>query len=43
MIRKFYEARASGRDGSPVGDGSPTRRFLYVDDAADGILAAAEC
>ena len=24
------------------GDGSPTREFLYVEDAADGILAAAE-
>ena len=24
------------------GDGSPTREFLYVDDAVDGILAAAE-
>jgi nucleoside-diphosphate-sugar epimerase len=24
------------------GDGSPTREFLYVDDAAEGILAAAE-
>ena len=24
------------------GDGTPTREFLYVEDAADGILAAAE-
>jgi GDP-L-fucose synthase len=24
------------------GDGSPTREFLYVEDAADGIIAAAE-
>jgi GDP-L-fucose synthase len=43
MIRKFVEARESG--GSEVtlwGDGSATREFLYVEDAADGILAAAE-
>ncbi|MCI0636995.1 MAG: NAD-dependent epimerase/dehydratase family protein, partial [Actinobacteria bacterium] len=24
------------------GDGTPTREFLYVDDAADGLVAAAE-
>ena len=43
MIRKFVEARERG-DGSVVlwGDGSPTREFLYVEDAADGIVAAAE-
>ncbi len=43
MIRKFVEAKESGA-GSVVlwGDGSPTREFLYVDDAAAGILAAAE-
>lgn len=43
MIRKFWEAK---RDGAATvelwGDGSPTREFLYVDDAADGIVAAAE-
>ena len=27
--------------GISWGDGSPTREFLYVDDAADGIIAAA--
>ena len=43
MIRKFVEARDAGRgDVTLWGDGSPTREFLYVDDAAEGILAAAE-
>jgi GDP-L-fucose synthase len=43
MIRKFDEAKRSGR-GEVVfwGDGSPTREFLYVEDAAAGILDAAE-
>jgi GDP-L-fucose synthase len=43
MIRKCVEARIAGR-GEVVlwGDGSPTREFLYVDDAAQGILLAAE-
>lgn len=43
MIRKFTDARQSGA-GEVVlwGDGSPTREFLFVEDAADGILAAAE-
>jgi GDP-L-fucose synthase len=43
MIRKFIEAR--DRDERQVvlwGDGSPTREFLYVEDAAEAILAAAE-
>jgi len=37
------EARERG-DGEIVlwGDGSPTREFLYVADAAEGIVAAAE-
>ena len=40
MIRKFLEAG----DGTVKlwGDGSPTREFLYVEDAVDGILLAAE-
>jgi GDP-L-fucose synthase len=42
MIRKMV----AGRDeGTPVvlwGDGSPTREFLYVADAANGVLDAAE-
>jgi GDP-L-fucose synthase len=40
MIRKFLEAK----DGVVTlwGDGTPTREFLYVDDAVEGILAASE-
>ena len=43
MIRKCVAARRRG-DSEVVlwGDGSPTREFLYVDDAAEGILLAAE-
>ena len=43
MIRKFVEAKKRG-DKEVVlwGDGSPTREFLYVEDAADGIVTAAE-
>jgi GDP-L-fucose synthase len=43
MIRKFLEAKAAGAPEVVLwGDGTPTREFLYVEDAADGILAAAE-
>jgi GDP-L-fucose synthase len=43
MIRKFVEARDRGdRQVTLWGDGSPTREFLYVEDAADGIVLAAE-
>lgn len=43
LIRKAVEAQAAGRHELVVwGDGSPTREFLYVDDAATGILLAAE-
>jgi GDP-L-fucose synthase len=43
MIRKFVSARKTGA-GEVVlwGDGSPTREFLYVEDAAEGIVLAAE-
>jgi GDP-L-fucose synthase len=43
LIRKCMEAKQRG-DASMVawGDGSPTREFLYVEDAAEGILLAAE-
>ena len=43
LIRKFVEAKE--RDAPEViawGDGSPTREFLYVEDAAEGIVLAAE-
>jgi GDP-L-fucose synthase len=43
MIRKFVEARDRGEDSVTLwGDGSPTREFLYVEDAAGAIVAAAE-
>ena len=43
LIRKMTEAVASGtRDVTLWGDGTPTREFLYVDDAAEAILLASE-
>jgi len=43
LIRKCIEARDSGADHIDCwGTGSASREFLYVDDAADGILAATE-
>ena len=43
LIRKCLEAQER-HDNQIVlwGDGSPTREFLYVEDAADGLLLAAE-
>jgi len=43
LIRKFIEAIEEGREEVVVwGTGKPTRGFLYVEDAAEGILLAAE-
>ena len=43
LIRKALEAKARGEQELVAwGDGSPTREFLYVEDAAAGILDAAE-
>jgi len=43
MIRKMVEAKRSGAPAMPLwGTGTPTREFLYVDDAAEGILKGAE-
>ncbi|QOJ13929.1 MAG: GDP-L-fucose synthase [Planctomycetia bacterium] len=43
MIRKFWDAREAGAaDVELWGDGSPSREFLYVEDAAEGIVTAAE-
>ena len=43
LIRKAIEAGERGEKEMLVwGDGSPTREFLYVEDAADGIVTAAE-
>lgn len=43
LIRRFAEAKERG-DGDVTlwGDGSPTREFLFVRDAADGIVRATE-
>ncbi len=43
LIRKCVEARESGAPEVLCwGDGSPTREFLYVTDAAEGLICAAE-
>jgi len=43
LIRKCVEAVEQGRDEILVwGDGTPTREFLYVADAVEGIVAAAQ-
>lgn len=43
MIRKFVDARDRGERAVTLwGDGTPTREFLYVEDAAEGFALAAE-
>jgi GDP-L-fucose synthase len=43
LIKKCVDAVEAGDDEIVVwGDGSPTREFLYVDDAAEAIVLAAE-
>ncbi|MBL8240899.1 MAG: GDP-L-fucose synthase [Bryobacterales bacterium] len=43
LIRKAVEARDRGvKELVCWGDGSPTREFLYVEDAADGLITGAE-
>lgn len=43
LIKKAVEAKEAGADHIEVwGTGSASREFLYVDDAADGIVLAAE-
>lgn len=43
LIKKCADAVANGNNEITVwGDGSPTREFLYVKDAAEGIILAAE-
>ncbi|HEX2050199.1 MAG TPA: GDP-L-fucose synthase [Actinomycetota bacterium] len=43
LIKKCVDARARGDDAIDVwGTGRATREFLYVDDCAEGIVAAAE-
>jgi GDP-L-fucose synthase len=44
LLRKCVEARAAGCSEVVLwGDGSPTREFLYVKDAARAIIAATRC
>lgn len=43
MLRKLLEAKARGEKTVTLwGDGTPTREFLYVEDAAEAVVAAAE-
>ena len=43
LVRKFVEAAERGDDTVDVwGSGSASREFLYVDDAAEGVIRAAE-
>jgi GDP-L-fucose synthase len=43
LIRKVHEAKQQGVKSLPVwGDGSPTREFLFSEDAARGIVIAAQ-
>lgn len=42
LIRKMVEARESGTDVELWGDGSPSREFLFVEDAARAVLLATE-
>jgi GDP-L-fucose synthase len=40
LVQKFYDAQESGEDVVLWGSGSATRDFLYVEDAAEGVVAA---
>ena len=43
LIKKVFFAKNTGKKKITLwGDGSPSRDFLYVDDAAEGIILAAE-
>ena len=43
MIRKLEDARVHGASRVELwGDGTPTREFLYVEDAAEGLVLAGE-
>ncbi len=43
LIKKIYDAQVEGKDHIVVwGTGKPTREFLFVEDAAEGIILAAE-
>lgn len=43
LIKKVFDARGKGERSVVVwGSGNPTREFLYVEDAADGVVLATE-
>lgn len=43
MIKKFYDAKQSGsRNVTLWGSGNATREFIYIQDAADGVIKAIE-
>ena len=43
LVRKCLDAKTRGAEEIVLwGDGSPTREFLYVEDAAEGLVLAAE-
>jgi GDP-L-fucose synthase len=43
LVRRYIEAKDAGlNEVVNWGDGSPTREFIYAEDAAEGILLAAE-
>ena len=42
LMRRMLHARETGGDVTLFGDGTPTREFLYVRDAARGIVQAAQ-
>ena len=43
LVRRYIEAKEQGiKEVVNWGDGSPTREFIYVEDAAEGILLATE-
>lgn len=42
IIRKVFDAKKNGKELVVWGTGKPTREFMYVEDAAEGIVLAAE-
>jgi GDP-L-fucose synthase len=42
LIKKYSDAKANGGDVELMGDGSPVREFLYIDDLAELITRAVE-
>jgi GDP-L-fucose synthase len=42
LIKKYTDAKINGGDVELMGDGSPVREFLYIDDLAELIIRAVE-